>query len=337
MNRGALAAIAKHINLEHIPTAVQGRIAGSKGLWLLHPEYQHDPSETPMIWIRESQYKINIPDNQMTRAHRIFDLVAPNRLTFPSRLSSQTIVNLSHNGVPDEIFVKLMKDGIKEDFNKLTTWDSENAMKVVLHAVGKVGNVNGIRVQREAAGMGRALGYGHDKDVEDSFEPSGSDENVVPPPPGRARVSLEPNTLGEKVYEMIAAGFEPLQSQTLNADLKQLVKNVLQGYVKSYHIPNPQSCDAFIVPGTSAELFSLRISTWSTDPFDILEENQIYFRSWSNVRDAQSECNPEMVTGPALVYSFPMLYRSFSCDFQINRNPTRLPSDVQLVRLHNEC
>jgi RNA-dependent RNA polymerase len=305
MNRGALSAISKHLGMADLPTAVQGRIAGAKGVWLLHPKYQHDPNETPKIWIRDSQYKIHIPDDQMDRAHRIFDHVAPNRVTFPARLSMQTIVNLSHNGVPDSVFVKLMEEGMSGDFEKLTTWKGPNAMKVCLHAVGRAGNVAGLRLQRQTAGMGRALGYvSREKDKEDRDESVEVADHETPAVVGRHPVSLQPVGLGEKIFEMIAAGFHPLESETLNSDLRQLVKSILDSYIKSYHIPNPQSCEAFIVPGMPVFEFyfvNLPADRHPSDPFGMLAENEIYFRASQNIKDPQADCNPELLTGPVLV------------------------------------
>jgi RNA-dependent RNA polymerase len=258
MNRKALSMIAKIMNYEHIPTAVQGRIKGAKGLWLLHPKHQHDLEAEPLIWIRKSQEKINFSTDRLSRSHLIFDLVAPNRLTFPSRLSMQTIMNLSHNRVPEDIFVQLMMTGLSDDFEKLTTWEGSNAMKVVLHTVAKVGNVSGIRFQREAVGMGRALGHGRKREWDETVEiiDQGNDEAPVV---GRAPFSLEPSMIGERIFEMILAGFHPLRSHTLHSALHEMVKNVINGYVKAYHIPNPQSCEAFIVPGTSF-VIALRLS-----------------------------------------------------------------------------
>lgn len=223
---------------------------------MLHPDHQHDFTETPRIWIRDSQNKINIPDAQMDRAHRIFDLVASPRVTFPARLSMQTIVNMSHNGVPDEVFIKLMEEGMSGDYEKLTTWTGPNAMKVCLHTVAKAGNVAGMRLQRQTAGMGRALGFvGREKEKEEDDQSLEPDELEAAALSGKHPICMQPFSLGEKIFEMIQAGFHPLESETLNSDLRQLLKTTLDSYVKSYHIPNSQSCEAFIVPGACYSYF----------------------------------------------------------------------------------
>ena len=92
MNWAALAAIARLFQYTHFPTAVQGRIAGSKGLWILHP-HDRSPDAIPMIWIRPSQTKIK--HERLAPAHLIFELVAPPRVSAPSRLSRHTLMVLS--------------------------------------------------------------------------------------------------------------------------------------------------------------------------------------------------------------------------------------------------
>ncbi|KAG1894573.1 uncharacterized protein F5891DRAFT_890383, partial [Suillus fuscotomentosus] len=51
------------------------------------------------------------------------------------------------------------------------------------------------------------------------------------------------------------------------------------------------------------------------DPYGVLEEGQIYFRSSELITDPESRTQMDIVTGSVLVW----------------RNPTRLPSDVQKV------
>ncbi|VDC03249.1 unnamed protein product, partial [Peniophora sp. CBMAI 1063] len=73
-NGTALSAIARRIHLANRPGAVQGRIVGSKGLWLLHPT-DRSLDEPPRIWIRRSQQKIIL--HELSRTGRIFALVQP--------------------------------------------------------------------------------------------------------------------------------------------------------------------------------------------------------------------------------------------------------------------
>ena len=250
MNRAALALIARQAHWENFCCAVQGRIAGAKGVWILHPEHQTNQQEDPKIWIRESQNKVNLDllSPATSRAHLIFDLVAPAHLTYPARLNMQTIINLSHNGIPNHIFERLMEDGIRSDFQRLTSWEGETAMKSLLHTVAQLGGLSGVRLGRELAGLGRALGYGRPDRAKHGSEELQGDHHQAHST-GRTKFSGEPVALVEKIFEMIAAGFHPLTSKLLWEDLEQMIKNHISSYIRSFHIPTPESLEAFIIPG----------------------------------------------------------------------------------------
>lgn len=258
--------IARQAHWDDFCCAVQGRIAGAKGVWILHPDYQTNQLEEPKIWIRESQNKISLDlkSPNTSRAHFIFDLVAPAHLTYPTRLNMQTIVNLSHNGVPNHLFEKLMEDGIRSDFQRLTAWEGETAMKSLLHTVAQLGGLSGIRLGRELAGLGRALGHGKPERAELSSEELQGDCDPLRVN-GRTKFSGEPTSLVEKIFEMIAAGFHPLTSRVLWEDLEQMVKNYISSYILSFHIPTPESLEAFVIPG---EYFLLHPLVLVSNSFD---------------------------------------------------------------------
>jgi RNA-dependent RNA polymerase len=306
MNRAALSSIARQAHWDDFCCAVQGRIAGAKGVWILHPEHQTNQLEEPRIWIRESQNKINLDlrSTNTSRAHLIFDLVSPAHLTYPTRLNTQTIVNLSHNGVPNHVFEKLLEDGIQSDYQRLTAWEGETAMKSLLHAVAQLGGLSGIRLGRELAGLGRVLGYGKPDNVEPSSEElqGGCDPLQVT---GRAKFSGEPTVLVERIFEMIAAGFHPLTSRVLWENLEQMLKNHISSYILSFHIPTPESLEAFIIPGEHlAYLPVLVFSSYLIDPFGILEPNEIYFHASRCIKsDPLSDPFPNLLVGPVLVGS----------------------------------
>ena len=117
MNGAALSAIARQMGYEERPTAVQGRIGGAKGIWVLHPGEQSHTG-VPKIWIRASQRKISY--KKFGPGQLIFDLVQPPRVTLPSRLSRLTDLNLAHNGVPTETCVELMKETLDAEVTPLT-------------------------------------------------------------------------------------------------------------------------------------------------------------------------------------------------------------------------
>ncbi|TFY77228.1 hypothetical protein EWM64_g6785 [Hericium alpestre] len=305
INASALIRIAQQLGCTSRPTAVQGRIAGAKGVWLLHP---HDrvPTDPPRIWIRDSQNKINLPAlATLDRAHLIFDLVQQSTLNAPSRLSMQLIVNLSHNGVPDDVFKELLRKGMEEECSALTKWNGPEAMPLLWDAVNKVGRVTGMRVQKLAGGLSRALGLSRrfdlqDDDDDDEEEPPDVEtglEQSVSTPSGNGG---PPASACEVSMMMLQAGFKPQSCGFLHEKLRFVVKDALAAYIKKYRIAVPQSAEAFIVPA---------------DPFGVLEEGQIHFQASRELKDPISEMDITRIMGPVLV----------------SRNPARVASDVQKV------
>lgn len=245
MNWAALVAIARAFQYSNFPTAVQGRIAGSKGLWTLHPD-DRSPDAIPKIWTRPSQTKIK--HDRLDPAHLIFELVAPPRVSAPSRLSRHTLMVLSHNGVSDKVIKELMAAGIEAEVQALSMFDNP---LLLYSAAAEVGRIFPARLQRLASGSGRALGLGRDWGQEMEDEPD--DEDVEHAGSvclvDRNESSGEPIKVHERVAEMLLAGFKPLDNELLLRGLRDIIKYRITELVKEYHITVPKSADAFIIPG----------------------------------------------------------------------------------------
>ncbi|KAI9513086.1 RNA dependent RNA polymerase-domain-containing protein [Russula earlei] len=291
INGAALTLIARRLRLSSRPTAVQGRVAGAKGLWILHPE-DRSPTEPPRIWIRKSQQKVVLPGMDEGSAHVIFDLVAQStRITVPSRLNAQFIMNLAENGVDHKVFEDLMHEGMSEAFTSLTQWDGHGAMPLLWSAVNKVGNVTRTHLQELVQGLARAIGLhsrGEKREDEDDVprdDDSSSDERNKP--------------LSQMVLELIQAGFNPKTSPYLRDKIQYMVREAMYSYSKKYRIEVRQSAMAFIVP----------------DPFGVLEEGEIHFRSLQELAGPLKETSTYSIRGPVLV----------------SRTPTMVASDIQKV------
>ncbi|KIJ57547.1 hypothetical protein HYDPIDRAFT_171642, partial [Hydnomerulius pinastri MD-312] len=276
-------------------------------MWLLHPDPAEQVADGPgKIWIRDSQLKIKLrPLNKLGRAQLTFDLLAPSRVTGPSRLSAQTLVNLSHNGVPHQVLKELMAEGLKDELHELTDWSQPHSMIAVWKAVERAGHVVMGRVRRQLAGQARALGLGQlrpldDQAGDDSDEIDGPEVTQALNTVGRKPHSGQPLTLHESTLELLQAGFHPLESDQLFKKLESILTLVLDDYVEKFHIPVSESCEAYIVP----------------DPYGVLEEGEIHFRSSEMITNPTTGAQSDTITGDVLV----------------SRNPTRLPSDVQKVK-----
>ncbi|KAG1813878.1 RNA dependent RNA polymerase-domain-containing protein [Suillus subaureus] len=290
----ALTAIMRVMKYSSRPTAVQGRIAGAKGMWVLHPDPAHQIADgPPTIWIRDSQNKINLGSlHKVDSAHRIFDLLAPSRVTGPSRLSSQTLVNLAHGRVPLPVLKDLMADGLHEEVRQLTEWSGPDSMLMVWRAVEQAGRVVTSRLRRRIAGQARALGLGQLRPNEELAAGIDDSDDVAVSPSlgnsvnrGRNPYSGEPLTLHESVLELLQAGFHPLKLDRLFYKLEYVVTQVLDDYIEKFHIPVKESLEAYIVP----------------DPYGVLEEGEIHFRSSELITDPESGTQMDTVTGSVLV------------------------------------
>ena len=256
VNGASLTQIMRIMKYPTRPTAIQGRIGGSKGMWVLHPDPREQVADGPCrIWIRASQKKISLPDPPH-KSQRILELLAPSRVSGPSRLSAQTLVNIAHNGVPHGIIKELMTAGLKGDIQELTSWDAPDSMLLVWRAIHKAGNVGLGRLRRRNAGELRAMGIGQlrpldypDQDEDEEFEvmEEVASQNMT----GRKVSSGEPITMHETALELLQAGFHPMKLKLLFNKVEYILTRVIDNYVKEFHIPVTESMEAYIVPGRS--------------------------------------------------------------------------------------
>ncbi|KAJ7511698.1 RNA dependent RNA polymerase-domain-containing protein [Mycena galericulata] len=307
INRSALLAITKRVPYNNLPTAVQGRIGGAKGLWVLHPT---DEDADPKIWIRDSQRKIILEGDE--RVHRIFDLLRashPPQTETRYHLSEQSIMCLSANGIPDDVLVALLNTGLEETVKPLLDWDDSGSMVALWRAVNSSGNVSGSRKQRIAGAKSRVLGFA-DREREEVDEEGGeadtADSMATSNRSGRD-VGGGPSSLQEQAIELIQAGFHPRTSMYLNDKMRYIIKNEIKSVVEKYKISLPESTasDAFVIP----------------DPLGVLRENEIYYRTSNPMKDPVTETLFQVLSGKVILN----LLNAFQ------RYPIRLPCDMQMV------
>ena len=253
INGAALCRIAELMGFPHRPTAVQGRIGGTKGMWMLHPNDQA-PNEPSRIWNRLSQKKINHPPIRFPltpcgRALLVFDLLSISRVGNRSRLSMLSINNLCHNGIPDDVFKSLMRQDLEDEVRPLTQWTE--SMLPVAKAISDAGGITGARLQRFAGGTSRAHGFTRDFHRDEDVGVAGSGVAALNSPvsAGRDSSSGAPISVHEVAYEMLAAGFHPIKMPVLADKIHQILKLVIKAYVNNFKIAVSESVEAFILPG----------------------------------------------------------------------------------------
>ncbi|KAJ6541584.1 RNA dependent RNA polymerase-domain-containing protein [Mycena capillaripes] len=302
INRSALLLITKRFGYDILPTAVQGRIGGAKGLWALHPS---DQDNEPKIWIRPSQPKIHLRGD--LRVHRIFDLLKasrPSQTETRERLSEQSILCLSSNGIPDDMLVSLLVKGLEQTVKPLLNW-APDAMPSLWRIINGAGNVSGSRLQRIVGSKSRILGFRDwDPDESDGEAEMDVDSETTSNRSGRDKGG-GPLSLHEQAMELIQAGFHPSTSAYLNGKLRYIIKTEINSVVDKYKIALPESTvsKAFVIP----------------DPLGVLKENEIYYRSSNPMKNPLTETLFQVLTGPII----------------LGRYPIRLPCDMQKVTAVN--
>lgn len=217
-----------------------------------------DDPDTPRIWLRPSQIKINYPsESPLDPALLVVNVLRSSHLKTPGRLSAETIINLAENGVSHTVFTDLLRAGLEERVAGLTTWEGHDAMQQLWVNVSRCGGVMNARRAREAGGEARAKGYGEreaeDVEIEDEDDLEQQDNAL------RQRskawwtdeISGCPSSLEETVMVLLDSGFTPQNCAVLRSKLQTVVKKTINSYVLKYRIDVPMSCTAFLVPGLS--------------------------------------------------------------------------------------
>ncbi|KAJ8078467.1 hypothetical protein PM082_012749 [Marasmius tenuissimus] len=297
INRAALAAIAKHLGFSKIPAAVQGRIAGAKGLWMLKPD---DEDPVPTIWIRHSQNKINC--RTLDRAHCIFELLSTSRPSSTISLSQQSVMNLWFNGVEVETLIRLMEDGLKELVESLTSWGKEATdMPRLWDTINQLNGVTTSRVSKVAAGKSRAVGitgrefssskssfYGDSLGSGKASEAGNKADSGIEESNGsRDPHSGLPKAWAEVAMEMLQSGFFPCENKYLADKIKYLLKSAVEKYIEKCHIPLSEGhgFDCLVVP----------------DPFGVLAPDEIYYRPSEGFVNPETMLTESVLTGEVLI------------------------------------
>lgn len=284
----------------------------------------------PRVWIRDSQKKItHAQEPNPDPAMLIVDVLRASHMNSPARLSPETIINLAENGVPREIFLELFKVSLNEALDELVAWAlSENADNdgsstiasrlALWSSVARAGAVITSRIARMNSSSARAKGlvyeiYADDDndDEEDATDEAGKSTAWWPDP-----VSGQPSSLEETILCLIDSGFDPRLLWILREKLRGVITRVADNHAKRCKIVVPESCSAFVVPGSYVAPQYLNCANGRvTDPYGVLEEGEIQVKCSHNLRFSDGWERP-IVLGDVLV----------------TRHPCKLPTDFQKVR-----
>jgi RNA-dependent RNA polymerase len=220
------------------------------------------PHDAPKVWLRPSQRKIKYSPNE-TRdpAHLIMDILRTSYMRTPARVSPESIINLTENGVPQQVFIDLMKTSVTTIVTGLTTWDGPEAMYDLWLNVERAGAVCFARRAREAAGEARVRGFGDRQTEEDEDEDEDEDEERLEGFDKALdqrssawwadQISGCPSSLEETVMVLLDSGFTPQECPILREKLKQVVTTKVKTRTQNYRYDIELSVGAFVIPGLS--------------------------------------------------------------------------------------
>ena len=270
-----------------------------------------------------SQKKIAYPSGVTPDpAHCIIDVLRSSHAKSPCRLSVETIINLSENGVPKTAFLDLLRQGIKEMIEPLLEWEGPDAMRNLWCSMRRYGGVMSARRAREDAGRARVKGYSEyeseeiELEDEDGFTILDTTDQQKSSAWWGDEISGCPSSLEETVMCLIDSGFTPQNCPVLRSKLEKVVKGYVKNYIKTYRIDVPMSASAYIIPGKCICCCYPLLKGLLLDTLGILEPGEIFFKHSKNKFRTLDGLGTDVLLGTVLV----------------TRHPCKLPTDIQKVR-----
>lgn len=312
---------------DELPCAIQGRIAGAKGVWIIEPDLDFTTGDYIKIRKSQDKFKTGLPQSDLTLDphHYTFDLVKNSTLVYPSNLNTQFIQCLSHGGVAHSIFIVILKGYI----HQLAAIVTENqSVKLLRDWVAKCGKIMTGRWEAETSsekGLWKDLvngGVGGVDDENDSgFFTLDSPDDVISAEDGPTgeekglsklhmdhkenhlarlnKYSGFPASLHESIVRLLDAGFD-LSNAYVATRVTMVFRQIMQAITTKYKIEVPQSCTVTCVP----------------DPTGTLEPGEIFLQLSNRRVDEKTGIRAGQILGDVIV----------------TRNPCALSSDVQKVK-----
>ncbi|KAI8374113.1 RNA dependent RNA polymerase-domain-containing protein [Radiomyces spectabilis] len=303
------AAMKKIMGAQHqdeLPCAIQGRIGGAKGVWIISPDL--DFSSGVWIEIRSSQrkFKTGTPqfDLSIDPLHYTFDLVNNSVCIHPSNLNTQLIQCLTAGGVTSSIFVDLLKDYLRQLVSVVT---EDHSIKLLRDWVAKAGGIMRSRWEMEDTEKSVWREQLIDSDFLGRFLDEEEGDNAEMKPASMKTndywkvnaYSGNPCGLHESLIRLLDAGFT-LTNTHVAHKVTQVFRDIMHSVTTKYKIEIQQSCTVTCIP----------------DPLGVLNEDEVYLHlSTRTIQDKANVC-AGLVLGNVIV----------------TRNPCGLKSDVQKVR-----
>ncbi|RIA96761.1 RNA dependent RNA polymerase-domain-containing protein [Glomus cerebriforme] len=205
----AMKEVADVLGLEETPSALQGRIGGSKGIWYIEP--RKDTTGAKWIELRKSQTKYNVTNNPHLRTLEVLSVVSPPKN--PGTLNGQLIRVLLEGGVSVDIFLRIVKNFIEKAKSQVVGCDDPH---ILINWVTNITNVMKKRLE--------------------IFNQDTSDDGS-----GNGDISGFPTFPSEQCIQLLQAGFVPSTCPFLAKKLKAVLLLTLKSLFNKFRIEVPLS------------------------------------------------------------------------------------------------
>ncbi|KAG0174870.1 hypothetical protein DFQ28_006744 [Apophysomyces sp. BC1034] len=279
--------------------AVQGRIGGAKGIWIISPDMDFDSGEWIQIRASQNKFKTGVVYDPIQYT---FDLVKKSICIYPSNLNTQFIQCLADGGVSESVFLELLDEYL---WRLATVVTNNRNVKVLRDWVVRLGNV---MRSRQALEESEKSEYKEHSTVDEDYlecrsnEGESSEIATAASADGYWRLSSYsgiPASLYESTVRMLDSGFDLSNPHVANK-VTSIFRDAVRSVRTKYKIEVEQSCTVTCVP----------------DPTGTLEPGEIFLQLSKRRKDEKSGIRAGQILGDAIV----------------TRNPCGLKSDVQKVK-----
>jgi len=275
-----LQTIQRNVRLPEIPSAVQLRFFGAKGVCLNDLQYAKSSEDDSLITLRPSQVKINCDERYLYDPAKLtVDVVRVAALKIGASLSAEAIIILAESGVPHETLCQIYRHALQEDFSPfLHLPHFSSPLIALIHAVFRLGGVMSERRARAYGGAARARGaisgwrtgenelgsLGPIADEDESEDEGDDGDTLFDEPAGQSLawypddISGLPSSLPETCLLLMLSGFRPDQLEYCGKKLHSFLKTALDGRISKYRLPIPLSVSGIIVPGKSKQIEDIK-------------------------------------------------------------------------------
>ncbi|KAG1418323.1 hypothetical protein G6F58_005118 [Rhizopus delemar] len=306
---------------DELPCAVQGRIGGAKGIWIISPDLDFNSGKYIKIRKSQNKFKTGLPQSnlRLDPHHYTFDLVKNSICVYPSFLNTQFIQVLAAGGVPTEVF----NDILKEYIHRIATVVTENqSVKVLRDWVTKTGKIMSRRLENEEhaeKGIWKDLSieeelendlFNMDAELTDESGFDGSNPSFNPKAHSNHLLNSRtydrineysgyPCSPFEAVVRLLDSGFD-LSNAFIASRVTFIFRQVMKSVNTKYKVEVAQSCTVTCIP----------------DPTGTLEPGEVFLQLSTRKVDERTGVCAGLITGDVIV----------------TRNPCGLKSDVQKVK-----